>query len=385
MFALGLGELAAIFSFSHVHIYILPKKIIIAGGGTGGHIFPAVAIANALRKQEPDISVLFVGAKGRMEMEKVPEAGYQIEGIDIAGFNRSSLIKNIGLPYKLIKSFFQVRKIFHAFAPDAAVGVGGYSTFPVLRYAQAKGIPSFIHESNSYAGKSNILLGKKATRIFTASDGMEKFFPAGRLMHTGNPVRAEVVGNRISKAEGLAFFGLEPGRTTVFITGGSLGAKSINEAIDTGIPMLKKNQIQLIWQTGKTFAAKAAEHAAESSLIWSNRFITKIGYAYAAADIVVSRSGSTLYELCAVKKPVIFVPYPYAAEDHQTVNARHLVDKHAALMIPDKEAGQKLVNAIIALAGDPAEQELLKENIGRLAITDADEKIATEILNVLHG
>jgi UDP-N-acetylglucosamine--N-acetylmuramyl-(pentapeptide) pyrophosphoryl-undecaprenol N-acetylglucosamine transferase len=378
-------ELAAIFSFSHVHIYALPKKIIIAGGGTGGHIFPAVAIANALRKQEPDISVLFVGAKGKMEMEKVPEAGYQIEGIDIAGFNRSYLIKNIGLPYKLIKSFFQVRKIFHAFEPDAAVGVGGYSTFPVLRYAQAKGIPSFIHESNSYAGKSNILLGKKATRIFAASDGMEKFFPADRLMHTGNPVRAEVVGNRISKAEGLAFFGLEPGRTTVFITGGSLGAKSINEAIDAGIPMLKKNQIQLIWQTGKTFAAKAAEHAAESSLVWSNRFITKIGYAYAAADIVVSRSGSTLYELCAVKKPVIFVPYPYAAEDHQTVNARHLVDKHAALMIPDKEAGRKLVNAVIALAGDPAEQELLKENIGRLAITDADEKIATEILNVLHG
>jgi UDP-N-acetylglucosamine--N-acetylmuramyl-(pentapeptide) pyrophosphoryl-undecaprenol N-acetylglucosamine transferase len=377
--------IVANFSFSHLHICTLPKKIIIAGGGTGGHIFPAIAIANALRKQDPDISVLFVGAKGKMEMEKVPEAGYRIEGIDIAGFNRSSLIKNIGLPYKLIKSFFQVRRIFSAFKPDAAVGVGGYSTFPVLRYAQAKGIPSFIHESNSYAGKSNILLGKKATRIFAASDGMEKFFPAARLMHTGNPVRAEVIGNRISKTEALAFFGLEPGRTTVFITGGSLGAKSINEAIDAGIPLLKKNQVQLIWQTGKTFAAKAAEHAAESSLIWSNQFIAKIGYAYAAADIVVSRSGSTLYELCAVKKPVIFVPYPYAAEDHQTVNARHLVDKHAALMIPDKEAGQKLVNAVIALAGNRAEQELLKENIGKLAITDADEKIAAEILKVLHG
>ena len=363
----------------------MSTRIIIAGGGTGGHIFPAVAIANALKKKEPDISILFVGARGKMEMEKVPEAGYQIRGIDIAGFNRSSLIKNIGLPYKLIKSFFQVRKIFSEFKPDAAVGVGGYSTFPVLRYAQARRIPSFIHESNSFAGKSNILLGKKATRIFTASDGMEKFFPDDRLMHTGNPVRAEVVGNRISREDGLAFFGLESGRTTVFITGGSLGAKSINEAINAGIPLLKKNQIQLIWQTGKTFAAKAAEHAAESSLIWSNQFITQMGYAYAAADIVVSRSGSTLYELCAVKKPVIFVPYPHAAEDHQTVNAQHLVDKHAALMIPDKEARQKLVDTVIALANDRTEQEKLKANIGKLAITDADEKIATEILKVLHG
>ena len=362
----------------------LSKRIIIAGGGTGGHNFPAVAIANALKKQEPDISILFVGAKGKMEMEKVPEAGYQIKGIDIAGFNRSSLIKNIGLPYKLIKSFFQVRKIFNEFRPDAAVGVGGYSTFPVLRYAQAKGIPSFIHESNSFAGRSNILLGKKATRIFAASDGMEKFFPAGTLIHTGNPVRAEVVENRISKADGLSFFGLQPGHSTVFITGGSLGAKSINEAIDAGIPLLKKKQIQLIWQTGKTFSAKAAAHAAESSLIWSNQFITQMGYAYAAADIVVSRSGSTLYELCAVKKPVIFVPYPYAAEDHQTVNALNLVNKHAALMVPDKEAKAKLVDAVIALAGNKAEQDLLKENIGKLAITNADEKIASEILKVLH-
>jgi UDP-N-acetylglucosamine--N-acetylmuramyl-(pentapeptide) pyrophosphoryl-undecaprenol N-acetylglucosamine transferase len=363
----------------------LSKRIIIAGGGTGGHIFPAVAIANALKKKEPGISILFVGAKGKMEMEKIPEAGYDIKGIDIAGFNRSSLIKNIGLPFKLIRSFFQVRKIFKAFGPDAAVGVGGYSTFPVLRYAQAKGIPSFIHESNSLAGKSNILLGKKATRIFAASDDMERFFPADRLVHTGNPVRAEVVGKRITKAEGLAFFGLEPGRITVFITGGSLGAKSINEAIDAGISRLVKNGIQLIWQTGKPFAAKAAEHAAESSLVWTNPFISEMGYAYAAADIVVSRSGSILYELCAVKKPVIFIPYPYAAEDHQTVNAQNLVNKHAALMIPDKEAGNKLVDTVIALANDPAEQERLKENIGKLAITDADEKIAAEILKVLHG
>ncbi len=374
---------AFIFKFSNSKQ--LSKRIIIGGGGTGGHIFPAVAIANALKKQEPDIRILFVGAKGKMEMEKVPEAGYPIEGIDIAGFNRSSLIKNIMLPYKLVKSFFQVRRIFNAFRPDAAIGVGGYSSFPVLRYAQAKGIPSFIHESNSFAGKSNILLGEKATRIFAASDGMEKFFPADRLMYTGNPVRVQIVGSQITRTEGLAFFGLEPGFTTVLITGGSLGAKSINEAIDAGIPLLKKNQIQLIWQTGKTFAAKAAEHAAESKLIWSNQFITKMEYAYAAADIVVSRSGSVLYELCAVKKPVIFVPYPFATEDHQTVNAQNLVNKHAGILIPDKEAMNKLVAVLIGLANDKKEQVLLKENIGRLAITDADEKIATEILKVLNG
>ncbi|MEO6961148.1 MAG: undecaprenyldiphospho-muramoylpentapeptide beta-N-acetylglucosaminyltransferase [Puia sp.] len=363
----------------------MKKRIIIAGGGTGGHIFPAVAIANALRKKEPDIDILFVGAKGKMEMQKVPEAGYKIEGIDIAGFNRSSLIKNIGLPYKLIKSFFQVKKIFQSFRPDAAIGVGGYSTFPVLRYAQAKGIPTFIHESNSFAGKSNMLLGKKATRIFAASDGMEKFFPANRLMYTGNPVRTQIVGSNISRAEGLAFFGLDAAHTSVLVTGGSLGAKSINEAIDAGIPLLIKNKIQLIWQTGKTFAAKAAEHAAESRLIWSNQFISKMEYAYAAADIVVSRSGSALYELCVVKKPVIFVPYPHATEDHQTVNALNLVNKQAALMIPDGKVKEELVPTLIGLAHNPEEQEVLRNNIGRLAITDADGKIAAEILKVIHG
>lgn len=371
--------------FSHLLIFTLSNRIIIVGGGTGGHIFPAVAIANALKKMEPGIDILFVGAKGKMEMEKVPEAGYKIEGIDIAGFNRSSLIKNIGLPYKLIKSFFQVKKIFQAFRPDAAIGVGGYSTFPVLRYAQAKGIPTFIHESNSFAGKSNMLLGKKATRIFAASDGMEKFFPADRLMHTGNPVRTQIVGSNISRAEGLAFFGLDAAHTSVLVTGGSLGAKSINEAIDAGIPLLTKNKIQLIWQTGKTFAAKAAEHAAESRLIWSNQFISKMEYAYAAADIVVSRSGSALYELCVVKKPVIFVPYPHATEDHQSVNALNLVNKQAALMIPDAKVKEELVTTLIGLAHNPAEQEVLRNNIGRLAITDADGKIAAEILKVIHG
>ena len=363
----------------------MSKRIIIAGGGTGGHIFPALAIASALRRQEPGIEILFVGAKGKMEMEKIPQAGYRIEGIDIAGYNRSSLIKNLSLPYKLIKSFFQVKKIFSEYKPQAAIGVGGYSTFPVLRYAQARGIPTFIHESNSFAGKSNKLLGKKATRIFAASDGMQKFFPADRLIHSGNPVRQTVVANTISREQGLAFFGLETKYTTVFVTGGSLGAKSMNEAIGHGMSQLLKNNIQLIWQTGKSYAKEAAAFAVESKLLWTGEFISGMENAYAAADIVVSRSGSVLYELCAVKKAVIFVPYPYATEDHQTVNAQNLVDKNAAIMISDAAAREQLVPEILALAKNKELQESLKNNIGKLAITDADEKIALEILKVLNG
>lgn len=331
------------------------------------------------------MDILFVGANGKMEMEKIPEAGYSIKGIDIAGYNRSSLIKNLALPYKLIKSFLQVRGIFQSFNPQAAIGVGGYSTFPVLRYAQARGIPTFIHESNSYAGKSNKLLAKNARLIFTASDGMEKFFPPSRIVYTGNPVRRNVVANRVTRAEGLTFFGLDPKYVTVLVTGGSLGARSVNEAIDAGIPQLLKNQIQLIWQTGKSFVAQAASRAVESKLIWTGEFIADMEYAYAAADLVVSRSGSVLYELCAVRKPVIFIPYPHAAEDHQTVNAQNLVKKSAAIMISDKDAGEKLIPEILRLAKNKTEQELLSENIGKLAITDADEKIASEILKTLNG
>ncbi len=311
-------------------------KIILAGGGTGGHIFPAIAIANALKKKDPAIEILFVGAKGKMEMEKVPQAGYEIKGIDIAGFNRSSLIKNIALPFKLIKSFFQVRRIIKDFKPDAVIGVGGYSSFPVLRYAQAKGIPSFIHESNSFAGKSNILLGKKATKIFVASDGMEKFFPSSRIRITGNPVRNNIVKSSMSREEGIKFFELDPSRKTVFVTGGSLGAKGINEAIAAGIELFIQNDVQLIWQTGKPFLENAKGAAKGKKGIWVGDFISKMEYAYAAADVVVSRSGAmSIAELCVVKKPVVFVPFPFAAEDHQTVNARNLVNKNAGLMVKD--------------------------------------------------
>jgi UDP-N-acetylglucosamine--N-acetylmuramyl-(pentapeptide) pyrophosphoryl-undecaprenol N-acetylglucosamine transferase len=359
----------------------MPRRIIIAGGGTGGHIFPAIAIANALKQMDDTIEILFIGAKGKMEMEKVPQAGYKIEGLDIAGFNRSSLIKNVGLPFKLLKSFLQVRSIFKKFKPDAAIGVGGYSSFPVLRFAQARGIPTFIHESNSFAGKSNIMLARKATKVFTGTDEMEKFFSKEKIMKTGNPVRSAISQSQISKNEGLKFFSLEENKKTVLVVGGSLGAKTINEAIDKGVDELLKQGLQLIWQTGKPYAAKAKERVAGKNAVWANEFITQMEYAYAAADIVVARSGAmTVAELCVVKKPVLFVPYPFAAEDHQTVNAMQLVKKNAALMVKDSEAKEKLLFTTIELAKDESHQSELRSNIGALAITDADKKIAEVIL-----
>jgi len=319
-----------------------------------------------------------------MEMEKVPQAGYKIEGIDIAGFNRSSLIKNIGLPFKLVKSFFQVRKIVNAFKPDAAIGVGGYSSFPVLRYAQAKKLFTFIHESNSFAGKSNILLGKKATRVFTATDGMEKFFPAEKILITGNPVRQTIVKSTISREEAIRFFKLDPAKKTVLVTGGSLGARGINEAIDAQIELFVKNNVQLVWQTGKPYASKAKERSAGITGIRTNDFITQMEYAYAAADVVVSRSGAmAIAELCVAGKPVVFVPFPFAAEDHQTVNAQNLVKKNAGLLIKDNEAKEKLVPTVIELAGNENNQQTLKNNIVKLAVKNADEVIANEILKVI--
>lgn len=362
------------------------NRIVIAGGGTGGHIFPAIAIANAIKKIAPQTQILFVGASGKMEMEKVPQAGYEIKGIDIAGFNRSSLIKNIGLPFKLVKSFFQVAGIIKNFKPTAVIGVGGYSSFPVLRYAQSKGIPTFIHESNSFAGKSNILLGKKATRVFTSGNGMEKFFCANKLTVSGNPVRQSIVASKLSKDEALIFFGLSAGKKVVLSIGGSLGAKSINEAIDKDFDLFGQNNLQLIWQTGKPYKEKAIGRAVGKDYVFVSDFITQMEYAYAAADIVISRSGAmAIAELCVVKKPVLFVPYPFAAEDHQTANAKTLVNKQAAKMILDNEALEMLVPSVIELSKDILLQNRLKENIAKFAVTDADVKIAEEILEILSN
>jgi UDP-N-acetylglucosamine--N-acetylmuramyl-(pentapeptide) pyrophosphoryl-undecaprenol N-acetylglucosamine transferase len=361
-----------------------PLRVIIAGGGTGGHIFPAVAIANALKTKRPDIEILFVGAKGKMEMEKVPEAGYDIVGIDIAGYNRNSLIQNISLPYKLVKSFLKVRRIMQSFKPDVVIGVGGYSTFPVIRLAQSKGIPSFILESNSLPGKSNILLGKKAAKIFVAYDGMEKYFSPDRLLYTGNPVR-HIFSEKISKEAGLQNFGLEEGRKTVLVIGGSLGAKSINETIDANLDVFKKNNLQLIWQTGKSFAPHAARAEEERTNIWTNAFINRMELAYAAADVVVARAGAmTIAELCVVKKAAVFVPYPFAAEDHQVKNASSLVEKNAAVMVEDGAVKTALIPAILQLVNDDQRIKTMEQNIAALAIADADERIANEILNTLN-
>ena len=360
-------------------------RIIIAGGGTGGHIFPAIAIANALKEKNPAVDILFVGAKGKMEMEKVPEAGYTIKGIDIAGYNRSSLIKNISLPLKLVTSFYQVKNIINAFKPDAVIGVGGYSSFPVLKYAQVKGIPTFIHESNSFAGKSNILLGKKATKVFVASDGMYKFFPENVIIKTGNPIRKNIATNNTERNDAIKYFGLKEDKTILFVTGGSLGARSINQAIAAGIDTITNAGIQIIWQTGKGNAQQYDSLLKDNRQVWISDFIKDMSIAYAAADIVVSRAGAmAVAEICVVKKPVIFVPYPFAAEDHQTANAKELVNKHAALMIVDKNVEEQLGSAVVKLANDKEEQETLIRNIAVSGKTDADSIIAETVLNYIN-
>lgn len=357
-------------------------KVIIAGGGTGGHIFPAVAIANALKRIDPALEILFIGAKGKMEMEKIPEAGYNIKGIDMAGFNRSQMLKNISLPFKLVKSYFQVKEIFKDFPPDVVVGVGGYSTFPVLRYAQKKGIPTYIHESNSFAGKSNILLGKNAAKIFVASDGMEKFFPADKIQITGNPVRKKISESNISQEDARTFFNLDINKPTILVVGGSLGAKSINDVIALHINDVATLDVQLIWQTGKNNAQTyigMANYA--KSNIYVSAFISDMEKAYAAADIVVARAGAmTVSELCVAKKPVIFVPYPYAAEDHQTVNAMSLVHKNAAIMVPDSDVRTKLFPAITELLFNEEKKNTFRKNISALATTNANDVIASEII-----
>ena len=362
----------------------MSMRILIAGGGTGGHIFPALAIAGALKEQDASIDILFVGAKGKMEMEKVPQAGYSIVGLDIVGFDRSSLTKNITLPWKLIKSFWQVRKIVQTFRPDAVLGVGGYSSFPVLRFAQAKGIPSFLHESNAYAGKTNQLLAKRAQLVFTGAVGLEKFFPAQKISFTGNPVREAICAVLPSREKAAAFFSLLPSRPTLLVMGGSLGARSINEAIDRGLDQLQEAGIQLIWQTGKQYAATAARRVSDRQGCFTADFIMEM--AYAAADVVIARAGAmTVAELAVVAKPVLFVPFPLAAEDHQRVNAEQLVDRQAALLIPDRDAAVALVPAAVALCLDKAKQQMLSNAIASFAVRDAARQVATKIIKAVRN
>lgn len=361
-------------------------RIIIAGGGTGGHIFPAIAVAQAIQKLQPNAAILFVGAKGKMEMEKVPQAGFEIAGLTIAGLNRSNIFKNWSLPFKLIASFIQVRNIFNKFKPNAVFGVGGYSSFPVLKFAQAKNIKTFIHESNAFAGKSNIWLGQNATMIFTGTKGMESFFPTHKIMITGNPVRKNIAENTATKLASLLKFGLLPTRKTLLIIGGSLGANSINKAIKAHLEKFVEIDIQLIWQTGKTNAAEFVHAAAHFPNVYVSDFIDDMGAAYCAADYVISRSGAmAVAEICVTGKPCVFVPYPHAAEDHQTFNAMSLVKEGAALMIPDQEVGNKLFNTVHDLLNDAALTSKMEAAIKKLARTDADELIAKAIINQLEN
>lgn len=361
-------------------------KIIIAGGGTGGHIFPAVAIAHALGRLHPEVELLFVGAKGKMEMEQVPQEGFKIVGLDIAGFNRSNLLKNMSLPFKLIKSRMQANKIIRDFQPDAVVGVGGFASFPVLSAAQAKGIPTLIQEQNSFAGKSNKILGKHAKAICVAYQDMDRFFPKEKIHITGNPVRAALSQSDIGHQDGLEAFGLSPDKKTVLVVGGSLGAKTINEAIHAGLKQIVDMDAQLIWQTGKSYISKAQKVASRyGGKIIVQEFIRNMAYAYAAADVVISRAGALASaELCLAAKPVIFVPYPFAAEDHQTSNAMALVNHNAAMMVTDSEAGKELLPKLHMLLHDEHMQQLMAENIAKHGIKDADMRIAHEVLNIIN-
>lgn len=359
-------------------------RIIIAGGGTGGHIFPAVAIGHALQRLRPGTELLFVGAEGKMEMEKIPQAGFRITGLDIAGFNRSHLLKNIALPWKILKSYLQARRVIRHFRPHAVVGVGGYASFPVLFAAQRSRIPTLIQEQNSYAGKSNKILARKATAVCVAYPSMERFFPAGKLLLTGNPVREPISKSQVSQKDAHSWLNMDPRKKTLLIVGGSLGARSVNESIASGIPRLLQAGMQLLWQTGKLFYPEAERIAAlHPGKIRAVEFIREMEYAYAAADIVVSRAGAlAISELCIAGKPVVFVPYPYAAEDHQTSNARALSDSGAACMVADGEAGEKLVNTVLELLRDPVSLQRMAEHIEKFAVRDADERIASKTLEI---
>lgn len=361
-------------------------KIIISGGGTGGHIFPAVAIANALKRMVPTCEILFVGAIGRMEMEKVPAAGYKIIGLNISGMQRGSIIKNLALPLKVISSVRKAIQIINDFKPDAVVGVGGYASGPLLYAASLKGIPYLIQEQNSYAGITNKWLGKKASKICVAFDDMDQFFPADRILKTGNPVRQEVVDIKGKHYAGAELLKLDPLKKTIMVTGGSLGAGTLNKAIEKHLPEILAQDVQVIWQTGKYYYKGIIERLglAYHPNVRILEFLNKMDLAYAAADIIISRAGAgTIAELCLIKKPVILVPSPNVAEDHQTKNAMALVKNGAAILINDRSAEDTLVNEALALLTNKEQSETLAQNLAKMALPKADEMIAGEVLKLI--
>ena len=363
-------------------------RVIISGGGTGGHIFPAVSIANAVKALCPDAKILFVGALGRMEMQRVPAAGYEIKGLPIQGFDRKNMLKNVKVLFNVLRSQHMARKIIKEFCPQVAVGVGGYASGPTLNVAAAKGIPCLIQEQNSYAGVTNKLLAKKAAKICVAYEGMERFFPADKLMLTGNPVRQQLLETTLSKDDALRSFGFDPSKKTVLIVGGSLGARTLNESVMQHLDLIRQSDIQFIWQTGKYYYAELKEQLqrkGQPKNLTVTDFISDMGAAYKAADIVVSRAGAgSISEFCLLGKPVILVPSPNVAEDHQTKNALALVNRQAALYVKDSEAPKLLLPLTIDTVHDDTRLRTLSENVLKMALPDSAEVIAKEVIKLAN-
>lgn len=358
-------------------------RIIVSGGGTGGHIFPAISIANAIKEQYPNARVLFVGALGRMEMQRVPAAGYKIIGLPVAGFDRKHLLKNISVLIKLFRSQRMARKIIKDFKPHAAVGVGGYASGPTLKMAARMGIPTLIQEQNSYAGVTNKLLAKSAKKICVAYEGMERFFDKNKIILTGNPVRQNLFNGKTSREKAIGAFGLSPDKKTILIIGGSLGARTINNCVMQALDKIRQSGVQFIWQTGKMYfeeARQAVRKAGNLPMLYTTDFISDMAMAYSAADIVISRAGAgSISEFCLLEKPVILVPSPNVAEDHQTKNALALVNKNAALYIKDSEAPERLIETAIQAVNDTEKLNSLRQNISKLAFKDSANVIANEV------
>ena len=366
-------------------------NFLVSGGGTGGHIFPALSIANEIRRRMPDANILFVGAEGRMEMERVPAAGYEIKGLPVAGFDRRHLLKNVKVVCKLIKSLMLAKKILKDFKPDIAIGVGGYASGPMLKEAQKHGIPTLLQEQNSYAGVTNKLLAKKATKICVAYDNMERFFPKDKIVMTGNPVRQNVLNVKLTRQEARKAFGLDPDKKTILLVGGSLGARTVNESVRQHFDTVKANpDIQFIWQTGKYYneeMKQALDAYGPLPNLKQMDFIADMGAAYKASDLVISRAGaSSISEFCLIGKPVILVPSPNVAEDHQTKNAMALVNKNAAVYVKDSEAPDVLLKQAISIVRDDKQLASLAQNIAKLGLKDSADIIADEVIKLAqHG
>ncbi|MCB0767309.1 MAG: undecaprenyldiphospho-muramoylpentapeptide beta-N-acetylglucosaminyltransferase [Flavobacteriales bacterium] len=360
-------------------------RVMISGGGTGGHIFPAIAIANAVRDRDAAARFLFVGAEGKMEMEKVPAAGFAIEGLPIRGFQRGSIVKNLGLPWRVLRSMMKARRLVRSFKPHVAVGVGGYASGPLLAAAQRMQVPTLIQEQNSFPGKTNIYLAKRVDRICVAYDGMDRFFPKEKVLLTGNPVRQEVVRLQGKRPRGMELFGMTEGKPVLFVTGGSLGARGVNRGIEAALKDFQAAGLQVIWQTGTPYYKQAQEVVAKLNYTGCkvHEFVSRMDYAYAVTDLVVARAGAiSVSELCLVQKPAILVPLPTAAEDHQTHNARALTDRGAAVLVKDADAVQDLGRVVLELIHDKDALERLRVAIAAMGVQNAADVIAAEVVRL---